>query len=75
MHNLQEPHHHDLPGGATKSIFVDHSSAELFFDADASQICGTLVTFQYPFQSHLPFTSLNLSKVILTAQAQSRTEN
>ncbi len=40
-----------------------------------SQICGTLVTFQYPFQFYLPFTSLNLSKVILTAQAQSRTEN
>lgn len=40
-----------------------------------SQVCGTLVTFQYPFQFYLPFTSLNLSKVTLTAQAQSRTEN
>lgn len=40
-----------------------------------SQICGTLVTFQYPFQFSLPFTSLNFSKVTLTAQAQTRTEN
>jgi len=40
-----------------------------------SQICGAIVTFQYPFQFFLPFTSLNLSQVILTAQAQSRMEN
>lgn len=39
------------------------------------QICGTLVTFQYPFQFYLPFTSLNLSQIILTAEAQSRMEN
>ena len=37
--------------------------------------CGTIVSFQYPFQFYLPFTSLNLSRVILTAQAQSRMEN
>jgi Flp pilus assembly protein TadG len=37
--------------------------------------CGTAVSFQYPFQFYLPFTSLNLSKVILSAQAQSRMEN
>jgi hypothetical protein len=34
-----------------------------------------MVTFQYPFQFTLPFTSLNFSKVTLTAQAQTRTEN
>jgi hypothetical protein len=44
-------------------------------DPTPIQICGTLVTFQYPFQFYLPYTSLNLSKIILTAQAQSRTEN
>jgi len=38
-------------------------------------VCGTLVSFQYPFQFYLPFTSLNLSQIILTAQAQSRIEN
>jgi len=44
-------------------------------DPTPSQICGSMVTFQYPFQFYLPFTSLNLSQVILTAQAQSRMEN
>lgn len=37
--------------------------------------CGTTVSFQYPFQFYLPFTSLNLQRIVLTAQAQSRTEN
>ncbi len=40
-----------------------------------SQICGALVTFQYPFAFNLPFTSLNMRQIILTAQAQSRMEN
>ena len=37
--------------------------------------CGAVVSFQYPFQSNLPFTSLNLQRIILTAQAQTRMEN
>jgi hypothetical protein len=37
--------------------------------------CGVVVSFQYPFQFYLPFTSLNLQQVILSAQAQSRMEN
>jgi hypothetical protein len=37
--------------------------------------CGAVVSFQYPFQFYLPGTSLNLSQVILSAQAQSRMEN
>jgi TadE-like protein len=40
-----------------------------------SQVCGTTVSFQYPFQFYLPFTSLNMTRVILNAQAQSRMEN
>jgi hypothetical protein len=39
------------------------------------QQCGTVVSFQYPFTSSLPFTSLNQQTIVLTAQAQSRTEN
>ena len=39
------------------------------------QVCGTIVTFQYPFQFYLPFTSLNLQQITLTAYAQSRMEN
>ena len=39
------------------------------------QICGSLVSFQYNFEFYLPFTSLNLTQVKLSAQAQSRMEN
>lgn len=37
--------------------------------------CGSVVTFQYPFQFTFPGTSLNMSQIILTAQAQSRMED
>jgi hypothetical protein len=37
--------------------------------------CGTVVSFEYPFDSYLPFTSLNLKQIIMPAQAQSRMEN
>ena len=37
--------------------------------------CGTIVSFQYPFQFDLPFTSLNMQRIVLSAQAQSRMEN
>jgi Flp pilus assembly protein TadG len=37
--------------------------------------CGVVVSFQYPFQFYLPFTSLNMQQIILSAQAQSRMEN
>jgi len=33
------------------------------------------VSFQYPFQFNLPFTSLNMQQIILSAQAASRMEN
>jgi Flp pilus assembly protein TadG len=38
-------------------------------------VCGTVVTFKYPFSFSLPFTSLNWTKIYMTAQAQSRMEN
>ncbi len=44
-------------------------------DPTPTQICGVLVTFQYKYKSYLPFTSLNMSTIILTAQAQTRMEN
>ena len=37
--------------------------------------CGTIVSFQYPFQLALPFTSLNMQRIALKAQAQKRMEN
>jgi hypothetical protein len=43
--------------------------------ANQSPQCGTIVSFQYPFQFYLPFTSLNMQNITLSAQAQSRMEN
>jgi hypothetical protein len=34
-----------------------------------------IVSFKYPFQFYLPFTSLNMQQITLAAQAQSRMEN
>ena len=42
--------------------------------AGATAVCGVSVTFQYPFQFWLPFTSLNKQRILLTASAQVRTE-
>jgi hypothetical protein len=37
--------------------------------------CGSVVSFQYPFTFYLPFTSLNMSQITMSAQAESRMEN
>jgi Flp pilus assembly protein TadG len=41
----------------------------------ANGACGMSVTFQYPFQFWLPFTSLNKQKIWITASARVRMEN
>ncbi len=38
-------------------------------------VCGLSVSFQYPFQFWLPFTSLNKQRILLTASAHARVEN
>jgi Flp pilus assembly protein TadG len=40
----------------------------------AAGVCGVSVTFQYPFQFWLPFTSLNKQQVLLYASARVRME-
>jgi hypothetical protein len=50
-------------------------SSVLLNSATQPAQCGAMVSFQYPFQFYLPFTSLNMQKIILSAQAQSRMEN
>lgn len=66
------------PGACTASSNVTICSNVLLnpsaFQNQPAQ-CGTLVSFQYPFQFYLPFTSLNLQQIVMTAQAQSRMEN
>jgi len=67
-----------LVGGCAqyKKIWVCRS-VQLNPTAGAGQPlqCGSAVSFQYPFQFYLPFTSLNMQQIILSAQAQSRMEN
>jgi len=36
--------------------------------------CGVIVSFKYPFQFYLPFTSSTCKQITLAAQAQSRME-
>jgi hypothetical protein len=40
----------------------------------ATGVCGVQVSFQYPFQFVLPYTSLSNQKIWLTASAQARVE-
>ena len=66
------------PGTCTTSNNITICrNAQLNPSAGANQPlqCGSIVSFQYPFQFYLPFTSLNLQKIVLSAQAQSRMEN
>lgn len=41
----------------------------------ATGVCGVSVSFRYPFQFWLPFTSLNNQQVWMTASARVRLEN
>lgn len=43
-------------------------------NASGTGVCGISVTFQYPFQFWLPFTSLNKQRILLTASARMRME-
>jgi Flp pilus assembly protein TadG len=40
-----------------------------------ANVCGTVVSFQYPYQFYFPFTSLNMQKINLTTQVQMTGEN
>ena len=67
------------PGGGCspyKKIWVCRT-VQLNVSAGATQTpqCGSAVSFQFPFQFYLPFTSLNMQRIVLSAQAQSRMEN
>jgi hypothetical protein len=59
---------------STASIYVCQN-VELNPAAGQPIQCGSVVSFQYPFQFYFPGTSLNMSQIILTAQAQSRMED
>ena len=50
---------------------------QVLMSSNTSQggVCGISVSFQYPFQFWLPFTSLNKQRILLTASAHARVEN
>ncbi len=68
------------PGGGCPPPTIDNITVcrnawlNSAFPAQPPQ-CGTVVSFKYPFQFYLPFTSLNMQPIVLSAQAQSRMEN
>jgi Flp pilus assembly protein TadG len=64
------------PGGCSSIITPITICRAVFLNSPSTPAqCGVIVSFQYPFQFYLPFTSLNLQQITLTAQAQSRMEN
>lgn len=60
--------------GVSSNICVQTSVQVSNTSSGATGVCGVAVTFQYPFQFWLPFTSLNKQQIWMTASAQVRTE-
>jgi len=54
-----------------------YSSTYLWLDPAASppRQCGVAISFSYPFQLIIPFTSLNLTNISISTQVQMRMEN
>jgi Flp pilus assembly protein TadG len=61
-------------GAASSKVCVQSNIQLSNTTAGATQVCGISVSFQYPFQFYLPFTSLNKQKIWMTASAQVRME-
>lgn len=57
------------------SNFCLQAPVQLSDTATGSGVCGVSVSFQYPFQFWLPFTSLNKQKIWISASARVRLEN
>jgi hypothetical protein len=68
-------------GGAASCTTVAGSNVcvqapvQISSTSGGSSVCGVSVTFQYPFQFWLPFTSLNKQRILLKASARARMEN
>jgi hypothetical protein len=68
-------------GGSTGCATVAGSNVcvqapvQISSTSGGSSVCGVSVTFQYPFQFWLPFTSLNKQRILLKASARVRMEN
>jgi hypothetical protein len=63
------------PGsGGSGNICVQSPVQLTISTSGTSGVCGVAVTFQYPFQFWLPFTSVNNQKIWITASSQVRLE-
>lgn len=60
-------------GGSSK--FCVQPAIQLSDTATGSGVCGVSVSFQYPFQFWLPFSSLNKQRIWISASARVRLEN
>jgi hypothetical protein len=68
-----------LPDGLcaqdSKNQFTICRNVVLNQNATSPPVCGAVVSFQYPYQFSLPFTSLNNQNILLKAQAELGEEN
>jgi len=55
--------------------FCVQAPVQLSDTVTGTGVCGVSVSFQYPFQFWLPFTSLNKQRIWLSASARVRLEN
>ncbi len=61
-------------GGASSKVCIQTGVQLSNTTGGATGVCGISVSFQYPFQFWLPFTSLNKQKIWMTADARARME-
>jgi Flp pilus assembly protein TadG len=59
------------------SAVTNYAATYVWTDSGAStpQQCGVAITFTYPYQLEIPFTSVNLTNLNLKTSAQMRLEN
>jgi len=60
--------------GSASNVCVQTSIQLSNTASGGAGVCGVAVSFQYPFQFWLPFTSLNKQQIWLTAEARARME-
>jgi Flp pilus assembly protein TadG len=60
--------------GSGSSKICVQQPVQLSSTSNGTAVCGISVSFQYPFQFHLPFASLNNQKIWMTASARVRLE-
>jgi len=63
-----------LPGGGQPQVCIQQNVL-LNTGTTGPQACGVSVSFQYPYQFYLPFTSLNQQRILLKANGEMTAEN